>query len=629
MKKLYTVFGLLILLSLVVSACTPSATATTEAPQPTEAPPEATTAPEATEEPEAPALPDLGGREITIAVENAYLPFNYVLLETGEPGGWDYDFLAEACNRLNCVPVYVEFQWDTMIQAVADGQFDMAADGITITEERGEIVDFSDPYVSLIQRLLVRIDEDRFANEQELAENTELIVGTQLGTTNFEVAKELVGEERVIAFDTFPLAVQALIGGDVDAVVIDDVSGYGYQGEFADQLKVIGELTDVEELGFIFPKGSELREPINAALHSMEDDGFMKDLNLKWFGPEFAALNITYDNIGPGAYAPTIGTADNPIKVLFVPSVDTQTIVSGGELMAEALKEATGLEFEVVVPSSYAATIEEMCAAPDSSMGFIPGLGYVLANQLCGVDVAYKAVRFGSPVYWAQIIVPRDSDIQSIEDLDGLKWAYPDPGSTSGYMVPLVMFEEAGITPGETITDLGHTGVVRAVYNGEADFGTTFYTPPLRPEELGPWQEGDPPDIPDEILDSCTVNVEEGRIYCGEDADGDGNGDWRVLDARPGLREEAPDVVQQVRVLDISDPIPNDTLSFGPDFPEELRQQIVDALFAFSETDAWAESIGHPDFYDWTGLEAATDEEYDFIRQMVEAVGLTLENLGQ
>ncbi|HJS29143.1 MAG TPA: PhnD/SsuA/transferrin family substrate-binding protein, partial [Anaerolineales bacterium] len=186
-----------------------------------------------------------------------------------------------------------------------------------------------------------------------------------------------------------------------------------------------------------------------------------------------------------------------------------------------------------------------------------------------------------------------------------------------------------GITPGETITDLGHTGVVRAVYNGEADFGTTFYTPPLRPEELGPWQEGDPPDIPDEILDSCTVNAEEGRIYCGEDADGDGNGDWRVLDARPGLREEAPDVVQQLRILDISDPIPNDTLSFGPDFPEDLRQQIVDALFAFSETDAWAESIGNPDFYDWTGLESATDEEYDFIRQMVEAVGLTLENLGQ
>ena len=105
------------------------------------------------------------GREITVAIENAYLPFNYILLETGEPGGWDYDFLAEACDRLNCEPVFVQFAWDPMITAVADGQFDMAADGITITAERAEVVDFSDPYVELVQRLLKRVADDRFADE--------------------------------------------------------------------------------------------------------------------------------------------------------------------------------------------------------------------------------------------------------------------------------------------------------------------------------------------------------------------------------------------------------------------------------------------------------------------------------
>ena len=97
-----------------------------------------------------------------------------------------------------------------------------------------------------------------------------------------------------------------------------------------------------------------------------------------------------------------IGTEAHPIKVFFVPSVDAQVIVSGGEIMANALNEATGLYFEVSVPTSYAATIEEMCASPTDTMGFIPGLGYVFANQLCGVDVAFKAVRFGWPVYWAR-----------------------------------------------------------------------------------------------------------------------------------------------------------------------------------------------------------------------------------
>ena len=102
---------------------------------------------------------------------------------------------------------------------------------------------------------------------------------------------------------------------------------------------------------------------------------------------------------------PAVGSPEHPIKVLFVPSVDANIIVTGGEVMAAALNEATGLTFEVTVPTSYAATIEEMCASPADTMAFIPGLGYALASQLCGVDVAFKAVRFGYPVYWAEYIV--------------------------------------------------------------------------------------------------------------------------------------------------------------------------------------------------------------------------------
>ncbi len=158
MKKLYIILSALILASLVLAACQPAAQETEPPPPPTDAP-AATQAPAPTEVMED-MLPDLGGREVTVAIENAYLPFNYVLLDTGEPGGWDYDFLAEACKRLNCVPVFVEFQWDPMIQAVADGQFDMAADGITITEDRAKVVDFSDGYVALAQQILGRTDEN-------------------------------------------------------------------------------------------------------------------------------------------------------------------------------------------------------------------------------------------------------------------------------------------------------------------------------------------------------------------------------------------------------------------------------------------------------------------------------------
>ncbi len=102
-------------------------------------------------------------------------------------------------------------------------------------------------------------------------------------------------------------------------------------------------------------------------------------------------------------------------------------------------------------------------------------------------------------------------------------------------------------------------------------------------------------------------------------------GDWRVLDARANLRTEAPDVVQKVRILDLTAPIPNDTLSFGPDFPADLRAKIETALVDFSKTDAWSQSIGSEDFYAWSGLEPATDEEYDVVRQLIELLGITLE----
>ncbi len=325
-----------------------------------------------------------------------------------------------------------------------------------------------------------------------------------------------------------------------------------------------------------------------------------------------------------------IGSEEHPIKVLFVPSVDTGVIVSGGEIMADALKEATGLNFEVVVPTSYAATIEEMCASPEDTMGFIPGLGYVLANQLCGVDVSFKAIRYGFPVYFTQYLVKRDGDIKTFEDLEGKTWGYPDAGSTSGYMVPITMFQEAGIEPGETVETGGHTAAVKAVYNDEVDFATTYYSVPLSPESGGgpwwtyqDWQAGkvteEMYDIPDDVIESCALN-DAGKLYCGE---------WRPLDARPNIREEAPDVIQQLAILTVSDPIPNDTMSFGPDFPEDLRAQIEEALAAFAETDAWAESIGNNDFYGWTGIESATDAEYDFVRKMVAAVGISLENLGE
>jgi phosphonate transport system substrate-binding protein len=292
------------------------------------------------------------------------------------------------------------------------------------------------------------------------------------------------------------------------------------------------------------------------------------------------------------------------------------------------LNEATGLTFEVSVPTSYAATIEEICASPADTMAFLPGLPYAIASQLCGVDVAFKAVRYGYPVYWAEYIVARDSKYQTLADLEGAKWGYGDQGSTSGYMVPAVELAKAGVTPGEQVQTGGHNQTVTAVYNGQVDFGTVFYSVPLNPEgapvftyedyEAGKITELAQYEISEEAIANCAPDAEGKKLLC------DG---YRILDARANIRTEAPDVMQKVRILAVSAAVPNDTMSFGPEFPEDIRAQIEEALIAFAQTDAWKESIGNNDFYGWTGILPATDEEYDFVRQMVDATGKTLEDL--
>ncbi len=240
------------------------------------------------------ALVDLECREITVAIENAYLPFNYIEIETGEPGGWDYDAWNEICTRLHCKPVYTEAAWEGMIQAVGDGQFDAAADGITITDDRAEVVDFSTGYINIEQRLLVRLDETRIESIDDIVNDESLVLGTQTGTTNYETAAKFLPENRIQAFEQFPFAVQALIAGDVDAVIIDEVAGQGYLGENADTLKLVGPSMSSDQLAFIFPKGSDLVDPVNQAINAMKADGFLEELNTHYFGSNFT---MTYDDI--------------------------------------------------------------------------------------------------------------------------------------------------------------------------------------------------------------------------------------------------------------------------------------------------------------------------------------------
>jgi polar amino acid transport system substrate-binding protein len=161
-----------------------------------------------------------------------------------------------------------------MISAVREGQFDIGMDGITITDERKQQVDFSDPYMTSQQFMLVRADEERFSTPEEFAANPDLLIGSQSGTTNFYTAvyEVLDGDEanpRIKLFENFGATVQALISGDVDMVLVDAASGRGYIGANPDQLKTVGDPDGHQKFGFIFTPKSDLVASFNAAIKTM------------------------------------------------------------------------------------------------------------------------------------------------------------------------------------------------------------------------------------------------------------------------------------------------------------------------------------------------------------------------
>jgi ABC-type amino acid transport substrate-binding protein len=281
-------FLVLLALALVLAACGGQAAEQVQEAVEEVAPTLEAAATEVAEEvAEEPMAEGLGGEELLIAVENAYIPFNYIDPDSGEAVGYDYDIFAEICDRMNCDPVFVETSWDAMV-AVMGGQgefdaFDIGADGITITEERAQSVDFTDPYIRLTQQMLVRADEDRFTTSEELAADPDLLGAAQPGTTNYDQTAAIIGEDRIVAYDNFGLLVQALINGDVDVVIMDNVAGIGYVNANPDDVKLLEETLTSEELGFILAKGSEMTGQINAALAAMDADGTLDALFDKWF----------------------------------------------------------------------------------------------------------------------------------------------------------------------------------------------------------------------------------------------------------------------------------------------------------------------------------------------------------
>jgi len=249
------------------------------------------------------AVVDLDCRKVVIALENRYLPFNYVDLKTNAPGGFDYDMWWELCNTLHCEPVFVQHKWDGLVEAVGAGEYDVASGGVTITDERKQIVAFSMSYMNIDQRIVVRKGETRFSDMQEFAALENLKMGAQSDSTNLEVARQYLPEDRIKIYNEYSVLLYALTIGEIEAAIIDHAAGQeaisGVGRTEATKLEIIGASLSSDQLGLALKKDNSLVDPVNRALGQLRADGTLNALIDKYFGPDFT---LTYNDIGLGAY---------------------------------------------------------------------------------------------------------------------------------------------------------------------------------------------------------------------------------------------------------------------------------------------------------------------------------------
>jgi polar amino acid transport system substrate-binding protein len=232
--------------------------------------------------PEVGSLPDLGGQAVTVAVENEYEPFNFIDA-AGKTAGWDYDAVGEICRRLNCVPDFRQAPWEGIFPAMAAGEYDVLADGVTRLYQRELTVEFSIPYVTSGQVLLIRGDHD-IPDVEAFKADPNVVVGVAVGWPTSEIAAlENFPRDRVQGLSDY---CSPLLAGEIDAVVIDPISAISCTKANPGMLKFGPQLTSNEQLAFAFPPGSPLVLPFNAALRAMEADGTLQRLNDAWFNPQ-------------------------------------------------------------------------------------------------------------------------------------------------------------------------------------------------------------------------------------------------------------------------------------------------------------------------------------------------------
>ncbi|MFK8138412.1 MAG: phosphate/phosphite/phosphonate ABC transporter substrate-binding protein [Bdellovibrionales bacterium] len=273
-----------------------------------------------------------------------------------------------------------------------------------------------------------------------------------------------------------------------------------------------------------------------------------------------------------------LGTKDNPVKFYFTPSVDSKTITTNSTEFIKFLEKETGLFFETGIPTNYISVVEAF-GSKRADIGVMNSFGYLMANEKFGAQAKLRVIRYGHDYYQGQIIAHVDSGINELKDLNGKNFAFTDPSSTSGYMFPLKMINENKVDLENKTFAIKHDNVVTMVYQKQVHAGATFYSAPSK--------------------------------------------DGVIRDARALVKTQFPDVEEKVKIIKITDKIPNDPFVFRKDLPEAITNKFIAAVKKYLSSESGKSAFRK--IYNVDGLEDTTDADYNGLRSVVKAINVNLE----
>ena len=227
------------------------------------------------------ALTTVTAGKLTMSTNAAFPPYE-MTTDSGEFEGIDIDVAAAIAEKLGLELQVDDMDFDAALLAAQNGKSDMVMAGVTVTDERLKVMDFSDTYAEGIQSIIVPEDSD-IASADDL---TGKAIGTQRGTTGYIYCTDDFGEDNVIAYDDGLTAVQALNNGQVDAVVIDNAPAKEFV-EANPGLKILDTAYAQEDYAIGVAKGNtELLNAINGALEELKADGTLQAIVDKYINAE-------------------------------------------------------------------------------------------------------------------------------------------------------------------------------------------------------------------------------------------------------------------------------------------------------------------------------------------------------